>query len=63
MDKFERILKIISLTIGTMTFGFLAWLILIYPNFNEVTAYIIGGVMLLAAFFAVSRWGYLFIGD
>ena len=63
MDKFERILKIISLTVGTMTFGFLVWLMLIYPNFEVITAYIIGGVMLLAAFFAVSRWGYYFTED
>jgi putative flippase GtrA len=63
MRKFERILKIISLTIGTITFGFLAWLMLIYQNFEETTAFIIGGVMMAAILYAVSRWGYLFIDD
>jgi putative flippase GtrA len=63
MRKLERYLKIISLTVGTMTFGFLAWLMLIYSNFSETTAKIIGGLMILAILFAVSRWGYYFIED
>jgi hypothetical protein len=63
MKKLEKALKIISLTIGTITFGFLAWLMLVYQNFEENTAFIIGGAMVLTVFYAVYRWGYWFIGD
>ncbi len=63
MEKLERILKIFSLTIGTMIFGFLVWLMLVYPNFEKITSYIIGGIMMAAALYAVSRWGFYFIED
>jgi putative flippase GtrA len=63
MRKFERFLKILSLTVGTMTFGFIIWLGLIYSNFDETTAKIIGGVMIVAVLYAISRWGYFFIDD
>ena len=63
MREFERILKIISLTVGTFTFSFLTWLMLIYENFEETTAFIIGGVMMAVILFCVYRWGYRFIDD
>lgn len=61
MRIFERFLKIASLTIGTMTFGFIAWLMLVYENFEETTAFVIGGVMIVAAMIIISKWGYRFI--
>jgi len=63
MRNFERILKLISLTVGTMVFSFLAWLMLVYENFEETTAFIIGGVMMVGILWAVSRWGYYFLDD
>lgn len=63
MRKFERFLKIISLTVGTFTFSFLFWLMLIYENFAETTALIIGGVMMAVILFCIHRWGYRFIDD
>lgn len=63
MRKFEKFLKIISLVLGTCTFGFIAWLMLVYQNFNETTAFIIGGLMMVGILYLVYRWGYLFIGD
>jgi hypothetical protein len=63
MRKLERILKVISLTVGTMTFSFLGWLMLIYSNFEETTAFIIGGILLVGILYGVYRWGYRFIDD
>ena len=63
MRKFERFLKIFSLTVGTITFSFLFWLMLIYQNFDEITAFIIGGVLVAVVLFCVYRWGYRFIDD
>ncbi|MDH5606228.1 MAG: hypothetical protein OEY93_05025 [Anaerolineae bacterium] len=49
MEKFERVLKIISFTLGTGVFTFLCWLMLVYQNFPETTAYILGGILALGA--------------
>jgi hypothetical protein len=63
MRKFEKFLKIISLGLGTVIFTFLAWLLLVYKNFNQIPAFVIGGLMVLAVIYCVFRWGYLFLDD
>lgn len=63
MRKFEKILKIISLAIGTSIFAFIAWLMLIYQNFDQTTSFILGGLMMVPILYGVYRWGYLFINE
>lgn len=46
-----------------MIYSFLGWLLLIYPNFKESTAFIIGGLIMLGILILVSRWGYRFIDE
>ena len=63
MLKVERILKIISLALGTSIYGFIIWLMLVQQNFEQTTAFIIGGLMGVAILYGVYRWGYFFVDD
>lgn len=63
MNISGRLLKIIRLTFAILTFSFLVWFLVIYPDFDKTTAYIIAGIMMAAIFMCTYRWGYRFIDD
>ena len=61
MQKLEYILKIISRTLGTIGFSFLFSLMLIYRNFPETTAFILGGVMMVLVLIGSYFFGPYFL--